>query len=51
MKPVKWHQGLKLNYNEKSVLFDYYSICLTNPDVVRYKVKLDGADDGLAAGY
>ena len=36
--------GLKLNYNEKSVLFDYYSICLTNPDVVRYKVKLEGAD-------
>jgi ligand-binding sensor domain-containing protein/serine phosphatase RsbU (regulator of sigma subunit) len=36
--------GLKLNSNEKSVLFDYYSICLTNPDVVRYKVKLDGAD-------
>jgi len=35
---------LKLNYNEKSVLFDYYSICLTNPDVVKYKVKLDGAD-------
>jgi ligand-binding sensor domain-containing protein/serine phosphatase RsbU (regulator of sigma subunit) len=37
--------GMKLNYNEKSVLFDYYSICLTNPDVVRYKVKLDGADE------
>jgi serine phosphatase RsbU (regulator of sigma subunit) len=36
--------GLKLDYNEKPVLFDYYSICLTNPDVVRYKVKLDGAD-------
>jgi len=36
--------GLKLNYNEKSVLFDYYSICLTNPDVVRYKVRLEGAD-------
>jgi ligand-binding sensor domain-containing protein/serine phosphatase RsbU (regulator of sigma subunit) len=35
---------LELNYNEKSVLFDYYSICLTNPDVVKYKVKLDGAD-------
>jgi ligand-binding sensor domain-containing protein/serine phosphatase RsbU (regulator of sigma subunit) len=35
-------QGQKLNYNEKSVLFDYYSICLTNPDVVRYKVKLEG---------
>lgn len=37
--------GLKLNYNTKSVLFDYYSICLTNPDIVRYKVKLDGADE------
>jgi serine phosphatase RsbU (regulator of sigma subunit) len=37
--------GLKLNYNEKSVLFDYYSICLTNPDVVRYKVKLEGAEE------
>src|SRR5450759_1752528 len=37
--------GLKLTYNEKSVLFDYYSICLTNQDVVRYKVKLDGADE------
>jgi ligand-binding sensor domain-containing protein/serine phosphatase RsbU (regulator of sigma subunit) len=40
MKP-----GLKLKYNEKSILFDYYSICLTNPDVVKYKVKLDGADE------
>ena len=28
----------------RSILFDYYSICLTNPDVVRYKVKLEGAD-------
>lgn len=37
--------GMKLSYNERSVLFDYYSICLTNPDVVRYKVKLEGADE------
>jgi len=37
--------GLKLNYNERSILFDYYSICLTNPDIVKYKVKLDGADE------
>lgn len=36
---------LKLRYNENSILFDYYSICLTNPDVVRYKVKLEGADE------
>jgi len=39
------NQGLKLTYNEKSVQFDYYSICLTNPDLVRYKVRLDGADE------
>ena len=43
-EPHEMTPGLKLNYNEKSVLFDYYSICLTNPDVVRYKVKLEGAD-------
>lgn len=36
--------GMKLSYNERSILFDYYSICLTNPDVVKYKVMLEGAD-------
>lgn len=38
--------GLKLNHDARSILFDYYSICLRNPDVVAYKVKLDGADEG-----
>jgi ligand-binding sensor domain-containing protein/serine phosphatase RsbU (regulator of sigma subunit) len=38
-------QGMKLNYTERSILFDYYSICLTNPDIVRYKVRLEGADE------
>jgi ligand-binding sensor domain-containing protein/serine phosphatase RsbU (regulator of sigma subunit) len=38
-------QGMKLNYNERPVLFDYYSICLTNPDVVKYRVKLEGEDE------
>jgi serine phosphatase RsbU (regulator of sigma subunit) len=37
-------QGMKLKYNERPVLFDYYSICLTNPDIVKYRVKLDGED-------
>jgi len=40
MKP-----GMKLKYSQNSILFDYYSICLTNPDVVRYKIKLEGADN------
>lgn len=37
--------GMKLSYRERTVVFDYNSICLTNPDVVRYQVKLDGADN------
>jgi ligand-binding sensor domain-containing protein/serine phosphatase RsbU (regulator of sigma subunit) len=45
-EPRSMIAGMKLNFKERSVLFDYYSICLTNPDVVRYKVKLDGADNG-----
>ena len=36
--------GMKLKYYERSIIFDYYSICLTDPDAVRYKVKLEGAD-------
>lgn len=45
-EPRAMTPGLKLKYNEKSIIFDYYSICLTNPDVVRYMVKLQGADEG-----
>ncbi len=43
-QPRNMIPGMKLRYQERSILFDYYSICLTNPDVVRYKVKLEGAD-------
>ena len=37
-------EGMKLSYKEKSLVFDYYSICLTNPEVVRYRVMLEGAE-------
>src|SRR5450759_3573740 len=37
--------GLKLKHNENAISFSFYSICLTNPDVVRYKVKLEGAEN------
>ncbi|MCK4664830.1 MAG: SpoIIE family protein phosphatase [Bacteroidales bacterium] len=36
---------LKLNYREKSFIFDYNSICITDPDKVMYQVMLEGADD------
>ena len=35
---------MKLGYKENSIIFDYTSICLTNPDAVRYQFKLEGAD-------
>jgi len=37
--------GLKLTHKEKSIIFDYYSICLTNPEAVEYQIILEGADE------
>jgi serine phosphatase RsbU (regulator of sigma subunit) len=37
--------GMKLKYRQRWIYFDYYSICLENPDIVKYKVKLEGADN------
>ena len=37
-------QGMKLKHNENSIIFDYTSICLINPDAVSYKFMLEGAD-------
>jgi len=35
---------LILNSAENSIIIDYISICLTNPDAVQYQVKLEGID-------
>jgi ligand-binding sensor domain-containing protein/serine phosphatase RsbU (regulator of sigma subunit) len=43
-EPREMTTGMSLRSSERSIQFEYYSICLTNPDVVRYKVKLEGAD-------
>lgn len=45
-EPRRMTDGLKLNYRENAIMFNYYSICLTNPDAVRYRVMLEGADAG-----
>lgn len=34
-----------LNYQEKSITFNYHGVCLTNPDKVLYKVMLEGIDN------
>jgi ligand-binding sensor domain-containing protein/serine phosphatase RsbU (regulator of sigma subunit) len=43
-RPLK--DGLRLRYNENSIVFDYSSFCLTNPDAVEFRVMLEGADIG-----
>lgn len=45
LKDREMVKGLKLSYTEKNIYFEYHSICLTDAEKVRYKVKLDGADD------
>ncbi|MBL4592194.1 MAG: SpoIIE family protein phosphatase [Flavobacteriales bacterium] len=37
--------NLELSYKEKSIVFSYSSICLTNPDEVYYQVMLEGLDE------
>jgi ligand-binding sensor domain-containing protein/serine phosphatase RsbU (regulator of sigma subunit) len=37
--------NLELDYKEKSIIFNYSSICLTNPNQVYYKVMLEGLED------
>ncbi len=44
MEEREMGDGLKLRYTENSIIFDYYSICLSNPDAVSYQYKLEGAD-------
>lgn len=42
-RPMTPHLGLR--YNENNIIFDYSSICLSNPDAVKYKIFLEGADN------
>jgi ligand-binding sensor domain-containing protein/serine phosphatase RsbU (regulator of sigma subunit) len=42
--PREMKEDLKLNYKEKSLVFNYYSVSLTDPEAVKYRVMLKGAD-------
>jgi|WetSurMetagenome_2_1015567.scaffolds.fasta_scaffold09144_2 ligand-binding sensor domain-containing protein/serine phosphatase RsbU (regulator of sigma subunit) len=42
--PRLMKENLKLNYKEKTVLFNYHSVNLIDPDAVRYKIMLKGYD-------
>ncbi|OFX41184.1 MAG: hypothetical protein A2W95_06030 [Bacteroidetes bacterium GWA2_40_14] len=45
LKDRPMEPGMKLKYNEKSIYFEYHSICLTDAEKVKYKVMLEGADE------
>jgi ligand-binding sensor domain-containing protein/serine phosphatase RsbU (regulator of sigma subunit) len=42
--PREMKKDLRLNYKENSIVFNYYSVSLVNPDAVKYKVMLKGAE-------
>ncbi len=44
LKDMPLKQGVKLSYKENGIIIDYHSICLTNPEAVRYQIMLEGAD-------
>ena len=44
LKDQKMTENLKLKYNSNNIVFEYVSICLTNPEAVKYKIMLEGAD-------
>ncbi len=44
LKDVVIKQGMKLSYKENGIIIDYHSICLANPEAVRYQIMLEGAD-------
>ena len=42
--PRRIRNGMKLNYKDNNLVFYYNSVCLSNPEAVKYKVRLKGAD-------
>ena len=37
-------EDMSLNNSQNNIIFEYTSICLSNPDAVKYKIFLEGAD-------
>ncbi len=44
-QPREMKKDLKLNYKDNSVIFNFCSVCLANPDAIQYKFMLKGADE------
>lgn len=39
------HDGIRLTHTQNRIIFDFLSICLVNPETVRYQFMLEGADE------
>ncbi len=44
LKDRELKQNQKFGYRENSIIFDYNSICITNPDAINYQIMLEPAD-------
>jgi serine phosphatase RsbU (regulator of sigma subunit) len=42
--PRTMRKDMRLNYKEKAILFNFYSVSLIDPDAVKFKVMLKGFD-------
>ena len=49
-QPHEMKEDLKLNYKENSIMFNFFSVCLVNPDAVQFKFMLKGADEDWSPG-
>jgi serine phosphatase RsbU (regulator of sigma subunit) len=45
LKDVPMRNYMKLKHNMNNLQFEFYSISFSNPDMVRYKIRLKGAND------
>jgi ligand-binding sensor domain-containing protein len=43
--PRAMESGMKLNFKDKNILFNYYSVSLVDPDAVKFKVMMKGFDN------
>ena len=42
------YDGIRLSFSKNRIIFNFLSICLVNPDAVRYQFMLEGADKDWA---
>ncbi len=44
-QPMDMVDGMKLSYKEKTLLFRYYTVSLTDPELAKFRIMLKGAEN------